>query len=358
MIDVMGKIMMYNTYRSVGMPKVLPMAVTLSVTDRCNSRCKTCNVWKAYIKNPGAAKEELTLEEYKRTFSSFRNLLWVTITGGEPFMRPDLKDIVVSLYGAAKPRFLTIATNGTLTKKILRDVSYIAKRCPDMKIFVNISLDGIGHDHDRIRGMKGNFKKVLKTLSELRKDKPKNVFIGINSVISRHNASNIRELYEFVANDIKPDSHIFELAERRAKLYNLKLGVRPKGNAYREALLYLISEIEKNKKTGVLDLMNKLRVSYYSSLLAGKFPHGFEGIASGYIMPRGEVWLSYSKKHVAGNLRDFDFDFKKIWFSDKANSIRKKMRGSYSTTLVNAYYVNASCNFLYAIRTILDAFEV
>ena len=118
----------------------MPMNITLSVTDRCNSRCKTCNVWKVYRKNPKKAKEELTLEEYERIFRNFKNLFWVTITGGEPFLRNDLRYIIVSLYDATKPKFLTIATNALLTKKIVDDVRYIVKKCPNMKIFVNLSL--------------------------------------------------------------------------------------------------------------------------------------------------------------------------------------------------------------------------
>lgn len=354
MIDLPFKIIFYKSYRRFGLPKLMPMCITLSVTNKCNSKCKICNIWKAYKKNPKKAKEELTLEEYKKIFANFKEFFWVTIDGGEPFLRKDLKDIVFSLYGATKPKFLTIATNAILTKKIVGDVRYIVKKCPKMKIFVNLSLDGIGNAHDNIRGAKGNFKKVLKTFKALKKIRAENLFVSINSVISKYNVNHIQKLYRFITENIKPDSHIFELAENRAKLYNLNIDLSIKEEYCMNVMKFIILKLKEEKKQGVSNLIRKLRIEYYNSLLTGKLPTNFEGIASAYLTPRGEVWLSYSKRYVAGNLRDSNYDFKKIWFSDKTKKFRERMKNNYKTTSVNAFYVNSLCNFLYLSKILFS----
>jgi MoaA/NifB/PqqE/SkfB family radical SAM enzyme len=291
------------------------------------------------------------IHEYKKIFMNFKRLLWVTITGGEPFLRDDLKDIVVSLYDTASPRLLTIATNGLQTKKAVKDLEHITRRCPHMKIFVNLSLDGVGEAHDKIRGVSGGFKKLIKTAEALDAIQACNLFVGINTVVSKYNATEIPKIYEFVERDIRPDSHIFELAERRAKLYNLGQDVSPSSKICKNAISFIISRVKESRCDSFYSyLIRTLRLGYYDSLLTGRSPIGFEGIASAYIMPTGDVWLSYSERKVAGNLRDSNYDFSSIWFSDMARTIRSKMRKNYNTTLVNAFYVNALCNFAYLPR--------
>lgn len=356
MIEILPKIVSYRSYKKFGYPKVMPIVLTLSVTDMCNSRCKTCNIWKVYKANPKKVSKELTLDEYKEIFKNFKKLFWVTITGGEPFLRKDLKEIIISLYNTAKPDFLTIATNGTMGEKIVKDIRHILKKCPETTIFINLSLDGIDKLHDSIRGMNSNCKKVMNTLKVLKKIKSKKLFIGINTVISKYNVNHIEELYEFVRRKIRPDSHIFELAENRSKLYNLKLKLSPRKKDYKKVIGFIISKLKEENKEGKLDLIKSLRIEYYNSLLIGKFPKGLEGIASAYIMNDGGVWVSYSKKYIIGNLRNSKYDFNKIWFSEKGKKIRKIMEKNYNTTLVNAFYINILFNFTRFSHLILKIF--
>lgn len=359
-VDLMGfapSVFAYISYRLTGFPKTLPMNITLSVTDRCNSRCKTCNIWKYYRKNPGRIKDELTLDEYESIFSRLGNLFWVTITGGEPFMRADLKDIISSLYNKNRPVFLTIATNGLMTEKIIKDVRYISGKCPNMKIFINFSIDGIGKKNDAIRGVGGAFKKSTETIHRLKivQKRHRNIFIGVNTVISRYNVKDIEEIYDYVDKNILPDSHIFELAEKRAKLYNTSMRLEPESDAYSNALKFLISKIDSKPVFGLeKTLLKKLRVSYYTSLLRGNLPKSYEGIASAYIMPSGELWLSYAKGQVLGNLRDHGYDLGMLLFSGKAEELRKSMDSGYKTTLVNAYYVNMMCDPVFSAKTLLS----
>jgi len=357
MIEIIPKMVSYNIYKKFGYPKVMPIILTLSVTDMCNSKCKTCNIWKIYKKNPKKSSKEFTLEEYEKLFKNFKKLFWVTLTGGEPFLRKDLKEIIISLYNTTKPNFLTIATNGSMEEKIEKDIRYILKKCPETDIFINLSLDDIDKSHDYIRGMNNNFKKLNNTLKALKKIKSKKLFIGINTVISKHNVNHIQELYEFVRENIRPDSHIFELAENRSKLYNLKLKLSPKKKNYKKAISFIISKLKEEDKEGKLNLIKYLRIEYYNSLLTGKFPKGLEGIASAYIMSDGGIWASYSKKYIIVNLRDSEYDFNKIWFSEKGRKTRNIMNKKYNTTLVNAFYTNVFSNFTMFSHLIVKIFR-
>ena len=69
-------------------PLPCPARVNLAVTHRCQSRCRTCLVWK------GGPEPELSLEDFRRFFAENRHLAALTVTGGEPFLREDLADVL------------------------------------------------------------------------------------------------------------------------------------------------------------------------------------------------------------------------------------------------------------------------
>jgi MoaA/NifB/PqqE/SkfB family radical SAM enzyme len=199
---------------------ILPVILTITVTDRCNSRCKTCNIWKVEVK----PERECTVAEYEKIFNNFRHLFWVTIMGGEPFLRDDLFQIIKTLYEKTKPKFLTIPTNGILTDRISSVTKSILNSCANLNLIINLSMDGVGKKHDEIRGIEGNFEKLLKTFNELKMIDNPRLTVGINTVISKYNISFFSEIYEFIQK-IKPDSYVVEIAENMAKLYNLNLEI-------------------------------------------------------------------------------------------------------------------------------------
>jgi len=83
----------YATGRVLG----LPVNITVSVSYRCNPRCKTCNVWLL-------PNDDLTLQEWDRVFESLgRAPYWFTFSGGEPTLRKDLPDMVASAYRHCRP---------------------------------------------------------------------------------------------------------------------------------------------------------------------------------------------------------------------------------------------------------------
>ena len=344
----LSRIPKYMLFRKFNWPRVFPSIMTLSVTDKCNSRCLTCNIWKKRPKN------ELTLEEYKKIFDSLDRLLWVTITGGEPFLRKDISQIIKLLNEKTKPKLLTIATNGILTHSILSTTKEVLNTCPNLNVIVNLSLDGIGKEHDKIRGVKGNFKKTIETFKQLKKIKNKRLTVGINTVVSKYNVKDFPRIYEYIEG-LEPDSFVVEIAEKRAKLYNLNSDVTPQKKDYAAVLAFLVRKSKTSKIREISELVRKLRIEFYKSLLTDDFPKSYEGIASAYIMANGEVWVSYSKRYVLGNLRNVDYDFRRLWFSEKAKRMRKHMESEdYKTMLANAFYTNVFCNPRRLLKVLLS----
>jgi len=333
----------YKMQHFCGVPKKLPMNLTVSVTDRCNSRCKTCNIWRR------DAADELDVDEYERIFRSLSKApVWFTLSGGEPFLRRDLVDITESIYRNNEPNIINIPTNGILSSRIEKSVREILDICKETRIVVNLSLDGIGEDHDAIRGAK-SFDKLLNTferLSHLR-DSHCNFTLGIHSVISVYNVSKLESLFDYVQNELNPDSYITEIAEERVELGTTGAGITPDTEEYRDAIEFISGELKKSSYSDLFpEIIKALRLTYYdivTDILVKKrqIIPCYAGISSGQITPTGDVWMCCVRGESIGNLRDADHDFKKVWFSESAKAQRSSIKnGECYCPLANAHYTS------------------
>jgi len=150
----------------------------LGVTYRCNARCRMCNTWKY----PSRIEEEISPADIEKL--PFMKV--VNVTGGEPFLRDDLSDIVAVLQ--KKCQRLVISTNGSLTDRIIS----LVRRFP--QVGIRISLEGLPRANDDLRGIKDGFDKGLRTLIELKYMGIKDVGFGIT--VSDRNALDLLELFK------------------------------------------------------------------------------------------------------------------------------------------------------------------
>jgi MoaA/NifB/PqqE/SkfB family radical SAM enzyme len=154
-LEVLPKIAKMQASYMLGRPLANPMNLTISVSYRCNSRCKTCNVWQR-------PNDDFTLEEYDKTFASIgRDAYWFTFSGGEPRLRKDLPEIVEAAYRHCRPGIINIPTNGIQDKIIPARIERVLQAAPTSDVIVNLSLDGVGEKHDIVRGVKGNFERAI-----------------------------------------------------------------------------------------------------------------------------------------------------------------------------------------------------
>ncbi|MFC1627320.1 radical SAM protein [Patescibacteria group bacterium] len=345
----------YKAFRAWGVPRKLPFNLTVLISTKCNSRCKTCNIWKQ-------KHSDLEIKEWKKILKSIdQSPFWVTVSGGEPFLQPHITELVKVIYEICQPAMINIPTNSLLAEKIYKDVEKILKDCPKTKLVINLSLDGVDEKHDQIRGIKLNFQRVLKNYHNLKRLQKKypNLTIGIHSVVSRFNVKHLPELIDF-AYSLKPDQYITEIAEERIELDTMGMKITPKYKDYAEAIDYLISKMKQEKLTGLGRITRAFRLEYYEFVkdwLKGKSLKlsDYAGWASAEITSWGEVWPSCIKGINLGNLRDNNYDFKKIWFGEKAKEFRKKFKNKpESFPLANAFYSNAITNYSLLTKVLLQ----
>lgn len=350
MIRILPMIPSNIGFRSVGHPKTLPFNLTISLSYRCNSRCKTCNIWR---KTEGIS-DDLSLEEYEKIFKKLgRSVFWATLSGGEPFMRRDIAEIAKSLYTSCHPKIINIPTNGLLGAYIAKKAEEIALACPGSEIVVNLSLDGVGKKHDDIRGIPGNFDRAMEAYGALRKISLKNFSLGVHSVISKLNHKDMPELCDFVLDMLGPDSYISEVAEERIELDTIGAGITPSHAEYSEAVGYIAKRMERYcPKKGISRITRAFRMGYYDfakeaiacrdrGSIKQPIPC-YAGFASGQISPKGDVWGCCIRAEPLGNLRENDYDLKGIWFGGRAEAFRKSVkRMECSCPLANAYYSSA-----------------
>jgi MoaA/NifB/PqqE/SkfB family radical SAM enzyme len=342
LLKVLPEIPVARASYATGRVLRLPVNITVSGSYRCNSRCKTCNVWLL-------PNDDLVLEEWDRVFESLgRAPYWFTFSGGEPTLRKDLPDMVASAYRHCRPGIINIPTNGIQHKVIPGRVERVLAAAPKSEVIINLSLDGVGCKHDEIRGVRGNWSHSLSTYAALKalKSQHKNLTLGVHTVISNFNVDSFPELCEYVQTRLKPDSFITEIAEERVELDTVGLGITPTAEKYTVAIDALLESMREQRLTGVAEVAQAFRREYYELVKRTLREHRqvipcMAGVASAQIAPNGDVWTCCVRAQSMGNLREHDYDFGSVWRSGKAAQLRRSIKaGECYCPLANAAYTN------------------
>jgi len=342
------KFFMYNISRKIGKAFIIPINYTYSFTSICDSNCVTCNIWKKEV------KDELSINEWEKTLQSIGSApYWVTITGGNQFLRKDFIEFFKLIVKYNKPKIINIpvsATNPDLVYKTSQElIKIIAKE--NIRLILNFSLDGIGDMHDKIRGKKNCFKNTLETIDMVKslKLRYKNLYVGTYTIISKYNEDRFSDTLEFIKNKIKPDHLGFEIAEIRDEYRNNKNNILPSSDKAKD-ILRRLTLITGEGSSRMIKLKNRIRKKYYSFVKKTldkqcEIIKCHAGIASIQISINGSVWQCPTNSKKMGNLRKNGYDFKKIFFSEKANRIRNEIKEEKCfCTHSNPFYTNILCS--------------
>ena len=155
---------------------------SIIVTYRCPMRCKMCDIWN----NPTSPSEEFKPELLEK----LPQMRSVNITGGEPFVREDIEEIVKVLL--KKTKRIVFSTSGFFSDRIIA----LAKKYPQLGF--RISIEGLSCKNDELRGRQGGFDKGLRTLLELKRLGVKDIGFGIT--VSNNNSADMLDLYELNRN--------------------------------------------------------------------------------------------------------------------------------------------------------------
>jgi len=157
-----------------------------------------------YINNmKKTTNEELTVSEYDKISKQIKVLNILGISGGEPFLREDLSEIIKVFYKNCQPIVIDLPTNGFFTDVIIKQTENIMPFIKNTILDLQLSLDGPEHIHDEIRGLKGSFenlKETYKNLLPLRR-KYRNLKIKICTVYSHYNQEYMLDFFDIIKRD-------------------------------------------------------------------------------------------------------------------------------------------------------------
>ncbi len=278
---------------------------TVIVTYRCNARCTMCNRYKV----PSHPEEEISIE----TIRKLPQMYFTNVTGGEPFIREDLKDIVRELY--KKSDRIVISTNGFFTDRIVD----LCREFPNVGI--RISIEGLEQTNNDIRGLEDGFNRGYTTLKTLREMGMTDV--GFGMTVQDRNAPDLVALYD-ISNEMGME---FATASLHNSFYFVE-----SHNIIHDRLM-----VAQNFE----NLINRLLKSWSpKKWFRAYFNHGLinyifsqkrllpcdMSFDTFFIDPYGDVMPCNGtrEKMVMGNLNETDWDT--LWNGAQAEQVRKAVR--------------------------------
>ncbi|MBI4041385.1 MAG: radical SAM protein [Deltaproteobacteria bacterium] len=177
-----------------------PHYINFITTNKCNSRCVMCDIWKIYKidDNKPKIKDELTFSNIEHFFIQnydfLSHLKNVGLTGGEAFLRPDIADIVLLIHRLYPRIGLGIQTHGLMPELIRDRITYILKYFPNFGLAV--SMDGVGDMHAKIRGISNACEKATRTIRYAKELGVKSITCGMT--LTKENYHQIPEVKEYV----------------------------------------------------------------------------------------------------------------------------------------------------------------
>lgn len=278
---------------------------TVIVTYRCNARCSMCNRYKC----PSTPEEEISVETIKK----LPEMYFTNITGGEPFIRTDLKEIVRELY--KKSDRIVISTNGFFTDRIVE----LCKEFPN--IGIRISIEGLEETNNKIRGLDDGFNRGYTTLQKLVEMGMKDV--GFGMTVQDANAKDLVPLYE-LSNKMNME---FATASLHNSFYFVEakniINDRPAVAAEFENLVNELLKSNQPKKWFRAYFNHGLINYIYGQKRLLPCDMAFDTF---FIDPYGDVMPcnGTKEKEVMGNLNEQSWD--ELWNSEQAEKVRKKVR--------------------------------
>jgi len=174
-------------------PRVMrtPRSVDIDVTARCNLRCRYCY----FFSNEAVVYEDLPTAEWLRFFDELGSLgvMDVTLAGGEPFVREDLRELLAGI-ARNRMRFALLSNGGLIDDDIARFIA-AGGRCNH----VQVSLDGShAATHDACRGP-GSFDGAVRGIRVLQRN---GINVAVRLTVHRHNVGDLKDAARFILEEL------------------------------------------------------------------------------------------------------------------------------------------------------------
>ncbi len=303
----------------------LPVSLIFFVTSKCNLLCTHCFYWEQLNK----AKNELRLDEIERISHSLPNLLSLSLTGGEPYLRPDLPEIAEAFERNSRVRNIQIPSNGLLVDKTLARAEALLKKVRRARVSTGVSLDGPEEIHNRIRQNPRSFERALETLAGLKRLKPSfpNLSVGVALTVSAANQDRLSEFYHYVSQRLQPDAITITLTRGNPIDASLKeVDLDRYFEFAREVIRYRRAHRISNgwmDRLVIAKEQETYRLVREASRAERRISPCYAGDLIGILSETGEVHLCETLDKSMGNVRDFDCDLARLWSSPLAEEARR-----------------------------------
>jgi MoaA/NifB/PqqE/SkfB family radical SAM enzyme len=330
-----------------------PVLLNILVTSVCDMRCTHCFFTDELDDKPRKKLMMKTHEIQRISETLGGNLGVLIIAGGEPFTRKDLPEIARAFYENNRLESIYLMSNGQIQKRIIPDVTRILEECPNLNVTVALGIDGLKEQHEKIRQKPGSWDIAIDTARQLQaiKKEYKRLDIQTCTCFMNSNQDTIFEWYDFLKYDLKPDKVNFNyIRPPSANPKEVEIDHERYGK-----LAKLIDDDSrtaaiKNNYTGDAGFF-KAAIDIYMHGLISKAKEEqraqmncYAGTAGGVIFDEGTVSSCENLDPVA-NLRDYDWNFQKLWLSEAMQERRKKAaNGCWCTHESNSYYPSLPFN--------------
>ena len=330
-----------------------PILLNILITSVCDMRCVHC-FFTEELDDKARKKLQMTTQNVERISETLgANLGVLIVAGGEPFTRKDLPEIARAFYKNNKLDAIVLMSNGQIQQRILPDVARILEECPKLNVTVALGIDGLKEDHESIRQKPGSWDIAIDTAHKLQALKTQYPRLDIQTCtcFMNSNQDRIFEWYDFLKYELKPDkvniNYIRPPSARPRELIIDKMRY--------DKLSHMISEDSrnaaiKNNYAGDAGFFKAAIDVYMHDLIAKTAMDGrphlqcWAGSAGAVIYDEGTL-SSCEILDGVGNLRDYDWDFSKLWYSPAMEARRDKVAdGCFCTHESNCYYPSLPFN--------------
>jgi len=321
-------------WKTLAKNKRKPVHLILFITDHCNAKCGTCFYWQSL--NHG---ESLKLDQVDRISDGVGELIWLDLSGGEPFLRKDIDQICHRFVRTNKVRFINIPTNAIQTSVIEKSIQNILSAKEQFRLNIAVSLDGIGETHDRIRGVPGNYKKALATIEALQNIRKSDdrLALSVVTTLMRDNVKDVEQLLDLGLSEWKLDYHSVNVLRGQPMDPSL---APPSAEQYAQIAALQLKQCRSYFRgrwglfSGAVATMGRYILNrYYMRDIEGR-PKDIAcnaGNVSCVIDANCDVYFCELLKPI-GNLKSYDFDFERLWYDFQAAELRQRVQNGCHCT--------------------------
>ncbi|MBY9080761.1 radical SAM protein [Paenibacillus sp. HN-1] len=315
-----------------------PLVMSFLTTNRCFLKCKHCFYYET-LSSEGMTRDprELTLDDYEKISKSMEWFFMGIFTGGEPFIREDLHEIIHLFRTNNMMSWCDSATNGVLTDGIVKQTELICKQDPEKHFSLSFSIDGFENESDELRG-KGTFRRSIETLEACKalRKKYNNLELNLCSTFNTINQDSYAEFINWFIKTHEPN-----------KVTILKVRQTPRAGRYLcdvdlDLFAKAVDQLGDHIASGNLGDLNSPQTHFTHQMSRNTLETirtsqrnfvCYAGKHGGWVDYNGDVSVcevlpdakTSGNDYLIGNLSDYNMDFMELWNSPKAYAIKQNV---------------------------------